>query len=213
MKDIWIALSSLPDDVVLESGDVGCDSGEDVISRFMYSHREGMCRNFADISLALSGVERIFKQCHSKKENLELVNRLNRRLGARNKNVAPSINHYIKKIHTSSSSPLLLGERDEDIGEYEESLRNFTSEISLLDAHLWERLHEAREMTSLNARDEEFNNFYNVTLSEGSFDLENIAAEAFLTLNTNPDEYSECCREQMKQTMKEVDENDERYNF
>ena len=170
-----------------------------VLDKFFQSNQDLMTKEFSDVEMVLSGIERTFKQFQSKKIRVDFANRVNRHVNATSKDVPDKINSYISKIHGRNDSLRLGGETKDDLIEYEQNIYNFTYALSHLDARLWRRYDEVQRLETEKTFDtSKFENFDaskfdNVEAEDSSsmYDLEEVIAEAFLTMNSDPDEYTD----------------------
>ena len=208
-KEVWSALSVLPDDEIIDNDKFchnKCSTSENIIDRFVDTNKDVMSRSFEDTSLTLREVEKVLKQYHCKKENVNLIKRLNRRIGSRTSELSSSMNSHIQNIHGSDKLPVNLMAENHDSIDHEQAIRNFTLETSLLDTCSKDQYDtDSRTFDDKGFSFEDFDCAQDVK----SYSLEDYVAEAFLESNTNPDEYSKYGDEQS--TSKE--KINERYNF
>ena len=196
-----------------------------VLEKFIQSNTDVMKKEFSNVEMVLGGIERTFKQFQSKKKRVDLVNRVIRYLNTPLKDVPDHINSYIDKIHGRKDILKLGGDTKEDLIEYEQNLHNFTFAASHLDSCLWERYYEAQKLESVNKFDTSKFEYivhtagveddeHSSSPSPSNYDLEEVAAEAFLAMNSDPDEYTDKSSPMIAASFtKDKEEENKKYQF
>ena len=178
------------------------------LQSFLSNNKDLCLRVICDVELALIEVERTIKQWCARQRQVELINTISNQITRKNNSM--EINADLYEENTSPGN-IISSELLEEFKIYESSLSNFTEEAFGLDEVILKMFKEKRmandkEMLSLkldkyykstqfsfDERDAESSGDHRQEYTddgENKFDIESVAGEAFLAVNSDPEEYS-----------------------
>jgi len=170
---IWNEISEISSENILESA-------SQRVKSLIASNSNLFNRICVDTEVILRTAEKTLMEWHSKKSQMNLV-----------RSISDFLDPTVINIEELNVPQKLEGKSVSELSKFETDLYSFSEEASKLEVLLWQKFD--------SNRDETFRNSSNLAdrfeleesdIIKSSYDIESVAAEAFLEANTNPNEYN-----------------------